>query len=86
MDVASHIVAQRRLGIPDSYREMIAILEQNGVLDSRLSKSLQNMISMRNLLVHQYLEVDYQLLFEAIPNVIADATEFVSVIRQLLKG
>jgi len=85
VDVASHIIAQRRLGIPDSYRDMITVLEQNSILDSRLSKSLQNMISMRNLLVHQYLEVDYELVFEAIPSAIADANEFVSGIRQLLK-
>lgn len=86
VDVASHIVAQRRLGIPESYRDMIAVLEQHGMLDSRLSKSLQKLVSMRNLLVHQYLEVDYQLVFEAIPSAITDATEFVSGIRRLLKN
>jgi uncharacterized protein YutE (UPF0331/DUF86 family) len=39
---------------------------------------------MRNLLIHQYLELDYRIIFENVPSVIDDSSEFVTIVRRLI--
>lgn len=43
---------------PDTYREVILSLGQNKVLPQKFSKEIANMISFRNILVHDYMRVD----------------------------
>jgi len=52
IDLAMHIVAENRWGIPQSSREAFDILHQEGCLDERLVESLKSMVGFRNIAVH----------------------------------
>jgi len=84
IDIAGHIVAQKRLGVPDSYRDTISLLAREGLLEQQLSERLQRLVSVRNLLVHQYLELDYRVIFDNVPSVIEDSSAFVAAVRHLI--
>lgn len=58
MDVADHIVADRRLRVPDTGAESFEILVEAGVLPAPLGTALASMVGFRNILVHDYTRID----------------------------
>jgi len=84
IDISSHIVAQNHWGVTDTYRKTIALLASNGVILEELSANLQQVIAMRNILVHQYLDVDFQIVWESLDELVEDATMFIRAIRAFL--
>jgi uncharacterized protein YutE (UPF0331/DUF86 family) len=41
--------------------------------------ALQNAASMRNVLVHLYEEIDYEILHQSIPKALEDFAQFVAI-------
>ena len=58
MDVADHLVADRRLRVPETGAESFEILAEAGLLSHELGALLASMVGFRNILVHDYLGVD----------------------------
>lgn len=58
VDLASHLVAERGLGIPDSHREAFEILAAQGLLSQSTAKGLGSMAALRNRLAHAYGDLD----------------------------
>jgi uncharacterized protein YutE (UPF0331/DUF86 family) len=71
IDLASHLVASRGLRAPRSYADAFAILAEDGVLDAELADELGKIAGLRNLLVHEYLEVDHARLHAMIQDTTA---------------
>lgn len=68
IDVACAIVSQHDLGYPKSYAECLQILADKGWIPSRLCERLVQAVGMRNVLVHEYLDVNDRLVFSALDN------------------
>ena len=62
IDVAERIIALRRAGPVATAADAIERLVDLGVLSS--TEPYQNMVRFRNLIVHQYEEVDPEILFD----------------------
>ena len=62
IDMAMHVVAEKHLGVPQSNAEAFALLEKTGIIGKELSKSLRGMAGFRNIAVHQYEELDMDVL------------------------
>jgi uncharacterized protein YutE (UPF0331/DUF86 family) len=58
LDIGSHIIAERGFREADAYAEIIDILGEEGVLPKRFAARIRGMAGLRNILVHDYLEVD----------------------------
>lgn len=86
IDIASHIIARKQWGVPDSYKHAIITLEKNKVLENSLSSNLQDLVAMRNIMVHRYLDVDYEIIWESVNKVISDAQTFVSAIKKFISS
>ena len=54
MDLADHIVADRRLRVPETGAETFDILAEAGVISLDLGAALARMAGFRNILVHDY--------------------------------
>ena len=79
LDMAMHVVAERRLGLPQSSREAFALLSQNGILEPELSQRLQAMVGFRNIAVHDYQSVNLAILQGIIENNMADLKNMAEV-------
>ncbi len=62
IDAAMHLVRVKRLGLPQSGREVFALLERAGLIPCDLAASLQKMVGFRNLAVHAYQEINPSIL------------------------
>jgi len=82
LDVASHIVSDRRLGEPRTNRELFDLVHRDGWLDTDLAASLKNMAGFRNVLVHGYDDVDLGVVRDMLANHLGDLESFVHAVRQ----
>jgi len=62
IDLAMHTVASAHLGIPQSSAEAFSLLEKAGILSQPLAKTMRAMCGFRNVAIHQYEDLDLDIL------------------------
>ena len=80
LDLAMYVVSTRKLGLPQNKRETFVLLEENKIIDSVMSKKMQGMVGFRNIAVHDYKEIDEDILKDVIENHLTDLLDFVRII------
>ena len=72
--------------MPEGDEQAFDILIKNKILSLELGKKLQDAKGMRNFLIHQYGEVDDEIIFNAINEELEkDIAEFLNKIEENLK-
>lgn len=84
MDVASHIVSEKRLGEPRTNHELFDLLHAGGWVDAELAAMLRRMAGFRNVIVHGYTAVDPAIVRDVAENRLGDLETFVECIRARL--
>ena len=84
LDVSSHIASARRLGEPETNRELFELLVRDELISPSLSPALQAMAGLRNILVHGYQQVDNAIVRDVVENHLEDLLQFVSELRARL--
>lgn len=80
VDLANYVVSTRKLGLPQSKKESFKILEDNNIINNEMSNNMQNMIGFRNIAVHDYREIDENILIDVIENHLDELIEFARII------
>lgn len=80
IDLAMHIVAERKLGVPQSSRDAFAMLETAGLITPESASAMKRMCGFRNVAVHSYQEMEKPILLAILQNHLAD---FESYLNQL---
>lgn len=81
IDVGAHVIAELGLSMPSDYRGIFQELRSAG-LDAGLADRLANAAGMRNILVHGYLDVDDDVVWDALDD-LDDFREFAAEIERL---
>ena len=58
VDLAAHLIAAQRLGVPSSQRESFEILASANLLSKELAAAMGQIAALRNRIAHSYGEVD----------------------------
>lgn len=58
LDIGSHLIAERGFREAESYADIIDILGEAKVIPKAFAGRIRGMAGLRNILVHDYLEVD----------------------------
>src|SRR5438034_11069335 len=72
LDVSNHIVSDMNLNLPADSQELFELLAKHKVLSVRLSRKLAPMAGFRNLLVHEYLEIDRHRVYRILKGELED--------------
>ncbi len=83
IDVAQHICASDSLGAPDTNAAALRLLGQHGIVPGDLADALARAAGFRNVLVHQYIDVDDSIVTEALEQ-LDDFRAFVSSVSAWL--
>ena len=62
IDSAMHVIASQKLGIPKNSGDAFTLLHRAGRLPKEISERLKAMTGFRNIAVHQYQEIDSEIL------------------------
>jgi uncharacterized protein YutE (UPF0331/DUF86 family) len=86
IDMAMHLVAQNRYGIPQSSAHAFALLADHRLISGDLSEELQKMVGFRNLAVHNYQDLDQAILSFVAEKGYRDFISFCNVLGIKIKG
>ncbi|MHA2016214.1 MAG: type VII toxin-antitoxin system HepT family RNase toxin [Candidatus Thorarchaeota archaeon] len=86
IDIATHIVAVRYLGSPTSYADAVISLGREHIIDGSLTARLADLVKVRNILVHMYLQADQDVFFESAQETVRDLRELVDEISRMLSS
>jgi len=83
IDLAMHIVNERKLGVPKASREAFHFLQEANIIEPELAKTLMNMVGFRNIAVHDYKALEIDILESILEKHVDDFKEFTRVILKL---
>jgi uncharacterized protein YutE (UPF0331/DUF86 family) len=85
IDIGSHIIASEGFRRPEDYADVFKVLGENKVLPEDFAAQLVKMARFRNLLVHIYLEVDLNQVYNILKNNLGDLEKFAKHIINYIK-
>ena len=76
LDLGNHFIADAGLPTPETNQDTFTRLEQAGAIPSELASRLRSWAGFRNILVHQYLDIDHGIAWHAIQRELGDLEAF----------
>lgn len=58
IDIANHIIADEGMRLPAGYADTFQVLMENGIINKKLSATMEKMAKFRNVVIHQYEKID----------------------------
>ena len=81
IDLAIHACAHEALGVPEGPASAFALLARHEVIEVTLAERLTLAAGLRNLIVHQYTDLDFTRLVQALTAGTTDLDAFVRALR-----
>ncbi|HEY0087693.1 MAG TPA: HepT-like ribonuclease domain-containing protein [Candidatus Lokiarchaeia archaeon] len=66
LDTCTHIIAHSKEPPPETYADCIKKLERIGIISAHTTEKVISLVKMRNIVVHQYGKINYDLLFKGL--------------------
>jgi uncharacterized protein YutE (UPF0331/DUF86 family) len=90
IDVNEHLISTLSTGEEVrttrlTYRETFLRLSDLGVYDARFGQDIARSAGLRNILVHEYNEIDHRILHQAIPDALEQYHAYVTAVRAFLE-
>lgn len=76
LDLGAHFIADRGLRSPVTNQGTFTLLERAGAIGPDLAGRLRSWAGLRNILVHQYLDIDHRVAWHAVRDEIGDLEAF----------
>jgi len=83
-DLGNHVVADLGLGVVNWYSDIPTILAESEYIDPELKDRWIQIIGFRNVLVHDYLDIDRKIVYEALQHRLDDFERLRKVFAQFL--
>jgi len=83
-DIGNHIIADMGLGEVNWYSDIAYVLEEKKFISVELREKWIRMVGFRNILVHDYLEVDRSIVYDILQNHLQDLDELREVFAEFL--
>lgn len=86
LDISAHVLASTGATVPDQYRTGILMLGKLRVLPEEFAGRIAAMAGFRNILVHDYLDVDLTIVKRILDEQLDDFKLFGQYVEQYLEG
>jgi Uncharacterized conserved protein len=84
IDLAEAILSLKNLRKPTTFSETFIILEEAKIIDGTLAEKMIKMVGFRNILAHDYAEINYDIVYDVLQNKLSDIEEFIQQIKDKL--
>ena len=81
IDLAMHQVAQSHLGIPQSSADAFVLLQKAGTISHELALRMSNMVGFRNIAIHQYQDLETEVIHFIMQHGIQDIIAFATTMH-----
>lgn len=83
-DLAGHVVADEGWGSAESPRDLAHLFRRHGLVNADLESRWTLMIGFRNVLVHEYVELDREIVYDVLQNRLDDIRALQRVFAEFL--
>ncbi|MEK6210307.1 MAG: DUF86 domain-containing protein [Pseudomonadota bacterium] len=83
IDAAMHIVRVRKLGLPQESKDAFKMLALAGIVPPELSVQLQKMIGFCNIAIHNYAQLDLNIVRSIIEQQLGDFRELARLLIRI---
>jgi uncharacterized protein YutE (UPF0331/DUF86 family)/predicted nucleotidyltransferase len=84
LDMANHIVSRQGLGTFETHARTFEVLVEHGIVQREYLETYQQMIGLRNRLVHVYETIDPAILHGVVTETLEDFDAFIADVTRLL--
>lgn len=84
LDIGNHIIAAMGLREPERYQDIILILGEEGILPQEFAASFALAAGFRNILVHDYMEIDRMKVYEMLQEKLDDFGCFAGYVMEYM--
>lgn len=81
IDIAMHVVSDKKLGIPQNSRDAFEVLNSNNIITDDILQKLKTMMGFKNIAIHNYQKLNLDILQNIIENHLEDFEAFIFVIK-----
>ena len=85
IDLANFTIRTKKLGYPNDSAESFALLHRAGIIDGDMERKMKGMVGFRNVVVHQYQDVDLNVMKKIVEKDTNDLLEFAGIMVGLAK-
>jgi len=80
IDLANHLIKHHKMGVPTASANCFELLHRGGVIDANMAASLKRMVSFRNTAIHQYDNLDIDIVKDVILHRMNDLIIFTDIV------
>jgi len=85
IDVAGYIIAYKGLRSADKLENVFEVLGEVGIISPSLASRMVGMVRFRNILVHNYLDIDSTIVHEHLTHQLDDFEAFARAILEFVE-
>ena len=85
-DINTYLLVQLHQTTPATYIESFIKAGSKGIISKKLAAELAKSAGMRNILVHQYKDIDHEIVFAAIPEAVEQYQFYIQQITAYLNS
>ncbi len=83
IDIGNHIISDEGFRPPAGYGEIFQVLKEEGIIDEELAETMRKIAGIRNILVHDYLKVDSNIVYTTLQKLV-DFKTFARLIGEFI--
>jgi len=76
IDIGSHIISDEGWGIAGSLGDILYTLRDRNVIEAELTERLVSMIGFRNILIHEYDDINIDIVYDVLQNRLKDIDQY----------
>lgn len=84
LDIGNHVVSEKGV-VVEQYSDIFEELIKQGVISENYGNRIRGMAGFRNILVHEYADVDIEILVEVLNNSLSDFEQFALYINNYIE-
>ncbi len=84
VDISNHIISDRTMRPPTSYADTFRVLSENNIIERELLSVMEKMAKFRNVVVHQYEEVNAEIVLFILKRHLGDFLKYKDAILRFL--
>lgn len=84
-DINNHVVVEMGQRPPEDYASSFIRASEAGMLTAELANRLKGSGGMRNILVHEYMDIDDEKVYKVLPIALSDFKEYIRQVDNFLE-
>ncbi len=82
LDIANHIISYEGYREPVDNKDVFQVLFEQKIFHERLMENLKKMAQFRNVIVHDYIRIQPEIVYAILQKNLGDILEFANLVKE----